>query len=94
MRGGSTSAPRRLRLGGALALVTGLLTAALCAGAGSGSAAVTPGDAPGTSPVATVTWDTAHDVSPPLRDLAANRVAPDAEDPADEPDLGPMAGSR
>jgi len=91
MRGGSTSAPRRLRLGGALALVTGLLTAALCAGAGSGSAAVTPGHAPGTSPVATVTWAAAHDTSPPLRDLAAGRIAPDADDPADEPDRGPIA---
>ena len=40
-----------------------------------------------------ITWDTAHDVSPPLRVLAANRVAPDAEDPADELDLGPMAGA-
>jgi hypothetical protein len=91
MRGGSTSAPRRLRLGGALALVTGLLTAALCAGAGSGSAAVTPGHAPGTSPAATVTWAAAHDTSPPLRDLAAGRIAPDADDPADEPDRGPIA---
>ena len=44
-------------------------------------------------PKPTITWDTAHDVSPPLRVLAANRVAPDAEDPADELDLGPMAGA-
>jgi hypothetical protein len=91
MRGGSTSAPRRLRLGGALALVTGLLTAALCAGAGSGSAAVAPGDAPGTIPAATVTWAAAHDTSPTLRDLAASRIAPDADDPAEEPDRGPIA---
>jgi hypothetical protein len=91
MRGGSTSAPRRLRLGGALALVTGLLTAALCAGAGSSSAAVAPGDASGTIPAATVTWAAAHDTSPPLRDLAASRIAPDADDPAEEPDRGPIA---
>jgi hypothetical protein len=91
MRGGSTSAPRRLRLGGALALLAGLLTAALYAGAGSGSAAVAPGEAAGTSPVATVTWAAAHDTSPPLRDLAASRIAPDADDPADEPDRGPIA---
>jgi hypothetical protein len=91
MRGGSTSAPRRLRLGGAVALLAGLLTAALYAGAGSGSAAVAPGEAAGTSPAPTVTWDAAHDTSPPLRDLAAGRIAPDADDPADEPDLGPIA---
>jgi hypothetical protein len=91
MRAGSTSAPRRLRLGGALALVTGLLTAALCAGAGSSSASVAPGDASGTIPPATVTWAAAHDTSPPLRDLAASRIAPDADDPAEEPDRGPIA---
>ena len=45
------------------------------------------------SPKPRITWDTAHDVSPPLRVLAANRVAPDAEDPADEPDLGPRPGA-
>ena len=45
------------------------------------------------SPKPKITWDTTHDVSPPLRVLAANRVAPDAEDPADEPDLGPRAGA-
>jgi hypothetical protein len=67
------------------------LTTALCAGAGSGSAAVTPGDAPGTIPAATVTWAAAHDTSPPLRDLAASRIAPDADDPAEEPDRGPIA---
>jgi hypothetical protein len=91
MRGGSTSAPRRLRLGGALALLGGLLTAVLYAGAGSGSAAVVPGEAAGTSPAPTITWAAAHDTSPPLRDLAAGRIAPDADDPADEPDLGPIA---
>jgi hypothetical protein len=89
MRGGSTSAPRRLRLGGAVALLVGLLTAALYAG--SGSAAVAPSEAAGTSPAPTVTWAAAHDTSPPLRDLAAGRIAPDADDPADEPDLGPIA---
>jgi hypothetical protein len=67
------------------------LTAALCAGAGSSSAAVAPGDASGTIPAATVTWAAAHDTSPPLRDLAASRIAPDADDPAEEPDRGPIA---
>jgi hypothetical protein len=33
----------------------------------------------------------AHDLSPPLRDLAAGRIAPDAEDPAEEPERGPIA---
>jgi hypothetical protein len=91
MRARSTSAPRRLRLGGALALLAGLLTAALYLGAGSGSAAVVPGEAAGASPAPTITWAAAHDTSPPLRDLAAGRIAPDADDPADEPDRGPIA---
>jgi hypothetical protein len=33
----------------------------------------------------------AHDVSAPLRDLAAGRIPPDAEDPADEEEGGPLA---
>ena len=83
---------RTLLLG--LALLTALLAAVICAGAaGSGSAAVAPGERQGTNPTPTVTWDTAHDVSPPLRDLAAGRTAPDAEDPANEPDLGPISAA-
>ena len=83
---------RTLLLG--LALLTALLAAVICAGAaGSGSAAVAPGERLGTNPTPTITWDTAHDVSPPLRDLAAGRTAPDAEDPANEPDLGPISAA-
>jgi hypothetical protein len=83
-----------LRLVGALALLTGPLAVALCAGAaGKSSAAVTRTALSPASPKPRITWDTAHDVSPPLRVLAANRVAPDADDPADEPDLGPRPGA-
>src|SRR5919197_1120613 len=89
----STVGRRGLRLVGALAFLTGLLAIALCAGAAAkGSAAVTQ-TARSPSPKPTITSDTAHDLSPPLRVLAANRVAPDAEDPADEPDEGPTPGA-
>src|SRR5881396_2470351 len=89
-----TAGRHGLRLAGALALLTGLLAIALCAGAAAkGSAAVTRAALSAVSPKPKITWDTAHDVSPPLRVLAANRVAPDAEDPADEPDLGPTPGA-
>src|SRR5207248_7431958 len=91
---GSSRARRRLRLAGVLALLTGLLAAVTLAGAAAtGSAAVTRSAQAAVSPKPRITWDTAHDVSPPLRVLAANRVAPDAEDPADEPDLGPTPGA-
>ena len=94
MHGPSRVEPRGLRLAGALALLTALLAAALCAGAAAkGSAAVAGAAHQAASPKPRITWDTAHDVSPPLRVLAANRVAPDAEDPADEPDLGPTPGA-
>jgi hypothetical protein len=83
-----------LRLVGALTFLTGLLAIALCAGAAAkGSAAVTQTARSPVSPKPTITPDTAHDLSPPLRVLAANRVAPDADDPADEPDLGPTPGA-
>jgi hypothetical protein len=86
----STVGRRGLRLAGSLALLTGLLAIALCAGAAAkGSAAVTRTALSPASPKPRITWDTAHDVSPPLRVLAANRIAPAADDPADEPDLGP-----
>src|ERR687888_988959 len=85
---------RGLRLAGALAFLTGLLAIALCAGAAAkGSAAVTRTALSPASPKPTITWNTAHDLSPPLRVLAANRVAPDADDPADEPDRGPTPGA-
>ena len=90
---GSSSARRGLRLTSALALLTGLLAAAMCAGAAAkGSAAVTRAAHQAAKPKPTITWDTAHDLSPPLRVLAANRVAPDADDPADEEDFGPTPG--
>src|ERR671931_2039630 len=89
----STVGRRGLRPARALAFLTGLLAIALCAGAAAkGSAAVTQ-TARSPSPKPTITSDTAHDLSPPLRVLAANRVAPDAEDPADEPDEGPTPRS-
>src|SRR5438477_2370561 len=91
---GSSRVRRGLRLAGALALLAGLLAAVTLAGAAAtGSAAVTRTAQAAVSPKPRITWDTAHDVSPPLRVLAANRVAPDAEDPADEPDLGPTPGA-
>ena len=92
MQGASSFGPRSRRLLGALALLVGLLAAATCAGAvGSGSVAVAA-DVPQTmNPTPTVSWDVAHDVSPPLRDLAAGRIPPDADDPAGEPDRGPIS---
>jgi hypothetical protein len=67
------------------------IAAAVCVGATRTSAA-TAGQpvGPGSS-TPTVTWAAAHDVSPPLRELAAGRIAPDADDPADEPDRGPIS---
>jgi hypothetical protein len=93
MHGPSTYAGRRLRLAGFLALLIGLLAAVTGAGAAKGSVGVIQATQAAAHPKPSITWDTAHDVSPPLRVLAANRVAPDAEDPADELDLGPMAGA-
>src|SRR3989440_1023167 len=92
MHGASTFEPHGLRLAGALAVLTALLAAAICAGAAdSGSAAITPSGRPGANLTPKVTWATAHDVSPPLRDLAAGRTAPAADDPANEPDRGPIS---
>jgi len=69
-----------------------LAAAALCAGAaGNGSAAVNPTGASGAAPTPIYSWDVAHDVSAPLWQLALDRIAPDADDPADEPDRGPIA---
>ena len=63
-----------LRMAGTLAILTGLLAIALCAGAAAkGSAAVTRTALSPASPKPRITWDTAHDVSPPLRVLAASR---------------------
>jgi hypothetical protein len=88
MQGAFGSALRKFRLAGAIIVLTGLLAAGICAVA-AGTAAAAATSKPKLSP--TITWDTAHDVSPPLRDLAASRIAPDADDPSDEPDLGPTA---
>ncbi len=82
-----------MRLAGGLALVIGLVAAATGAAAAKSSVGVTQTAQAAAKPKPTIIWDTAHDVSPPLRVLAANRVAPDAEDPADELDLGPIAGA-
>jgi hypothetical protein len=73
-------------------LFGGILLVAICAGAAAaGPAAASSTANPAASPTPTVTWAAAHDVSPPLRDLAAGRTAPDAEDPANEPDRGPIS---
>ena len=93
MHGSWTYRGRWLRLAGALALLSGLLAAMTGAAAAKGSVGVIQATQAAAHPKPTITWDTAHDVSPPLRVLAANRVAPDAEDPADELDLGPRAGA-
>jgi hypothetical protein len=77
---------RRLRLL-AVAAVPAAVAAAVCVG--SAGASATQGQAHDITPI--VTWDVAHDVSPPLRDLAAGRIPPDAEDPADEEEGGPIA---
>src|SRR5438093_1235856 len=80
--------PRAARV----SLIGGILLVAICAGAASAGPAAAGSTAnPAASPTPTVRWDAAHDVSPPLRDLAAGRTAPDAEDPANEPDRGPIA---
>jgi hypothetical protein len=95
MLAASTSALRRFKLAGALTLLAGLLTAALCAGAaGTGSAAAASGQATVTIPAPTVISDAAHDLSPPLRELAAGRIPPDdAENPENELDEGPISGA-
>src|SRR5438552_568009 len=93
MHGSWTYRGRWLRLAGALALLSGLLAAMTGAGTAKGSVGVIQATQAAAHPKPRITWDTAHDVSPPLRVLAANRVAPDAEDPADELDLGPSAGA-
>jgi hypothetical protein len=94
MLAASTSALRRFKLAGALTLLAGLLTAALCAGAaGTGSAAAASGQATVTIPAPTVISDAAHDLSPPLREMAAGRIPPDAENPENELDEGPISGA-
>jgi hypothetical protein len=90
MQRSSRSASRR-SLGVALVLLTAVILVTIgAAAASSGSAAVTPGVRAGGSPTPIWTQDVAHDVSAPLWQLARDRVAPDAEDPADEEDRGPV----
>jgi hypothetical protein len=92
MHGPSTSAPRKRTLAGGFIVLTGFLVVIAFAGAaGTGSAAVHAAGVKKPSPAPTITSDVAHDLSLPLRDLAAGRIAPDAEDPAEEPDRGPIA---
>ena len=94
MHGTSISAPRRLRLAGVLAVLAGLLVTAIGAGAADGrTATFALGAQPAPNLAPTVTWAAAHDVSPPLRDLALGRTAPDADDPATEPDRGPISAA-
>jgi len=81
----------RRRWLGVLAVLVAI-AAPICVGATRTGAASAAQTAKPAAPAPTVTWDVAHDVSPPLRDLAANRVPPDeVEDPAGEPDRGPIA---
>ena len=87
----STHAGRWLTLVGVLALLGGFL--ALATGAGPAKSSVTQSAQAAAHTKRTIIWDTAHDVSPPLRVMAANRVAPGAEDPADEEDFGPTPGA-
>ena len=91
MYGPSTLAPRTPRLAGVLVALVAFVAAVICAGAASSSSAAATTNGKAANPTATFSWDVAHDVSPPLRDLARNRIAPDAEDPANEPDRGPLA---
>ena len=94
MHGTSISAPRRLRLAGVLAVLAGLLVTAIGAGAADGrTATFALGAQPAPNLAPTVRWAAAHDVSPPLRDLALGRTAPDADDPATEPDRGPISAA-
>src|SRR5262249_36923913 len=84
-----------LKVAGAIGGLAGLLAVVVAVGAaGSGSAAAGPSARPGAKLTPTIVWNTAHDLSPPLRDLAAARTPPDeADDPSDEVDLGPSAGA-
>jgi hypothetical protein len=72
-------------------LAGGILLAAICVSASAGGSAAATSTARAASPAPTVTWAVAHDTSPPLRDLAAGRTAPAADDPANEPDRGPIS---
>jgi len=84
MHGPCGPALRKFRFVGAFIVLTGLLALGVCFGAAGTAAAAKKVKA-----TQTVVFDTAHDLSPPLRDLAAHRVPGGAEDTSDEPDEGP-----
>ena len=87
--GESNGGTRRWLLALALTLA---IAVAVCVRAAQTDAATAAQSAAGTNPAPTFIWATAHDISPPLRDLAAGRVPPEeVENPADEPDLGPIS---
>jgi hypothetical protein len=69
------------------------IVAAICVGAARTGAASAAQQAKPVAPAPTVTLDVAHDLSPPLRDMAAGRIAPDADDPGAEPDRGPISAA-
>jgi hypothetical protein len=69
--------------------VTAAIAAGICFGATSKSSAATTTAATVQGP--TIIWDAAHDLSPPLREMAQGRITPDADNPGDEEDEGPMA---
>src|SRR5512132_3749999 len=80
---------RRRRLG--LLVVFVAIVAAIGAGATRTGAASAAQPATPAAPPPTITLDAAHDLSPQLRDLAASRIPPDADDPGAEPDEGPIS---
>ena len=80
----------RRRWFGALA-VSVAVVAAICVGATRTGAASAAQPATTAASAPTITWDAAHDLSPPLRDLAAGRIPPDADDPGAEDDEGPIS---
>ena len=93
MHGLASGTPsRKSRLLVAAALLAAMVAAVLFGGS-AGSAAPTPSAQADANLTPTFRWDVAHDVSPPLRDLARDRIAPDAENPADELEGGPIAST-
>ncbi|MGB2875787.1 MAG: hypothetical protein WBB76_09980 [Gaiellaceae bacterium] len=85
---------RGFRLAAAIIVPAAVLAVVFCAGAaGVGWAAVTQSAPPWANMTPKFTTDAAHDVSAPLRDLARSRIAPGADDPANEPDRGPISAA-
>src|SRR5262245_55757707 len=92
MLGRLTSAPRKGTLAGALIVLTGFLVVIAFAGAAAtGSAAVDSAAAKAPSPTRPFTSAGANDLPLPLRVLAAGGIAPDADDPGEEDEEGPIA---